>query len=563
MVCPAEWALADEAPDLPVGELAKRGRAATAYLEVAPGRTATAFCVHPSGLFITNHHVVHGATTPIKLVLNSGTLEQKVFAAKVVRRDRASDLALLSVDGATNLPTLPLGVADSVVELMDVIALGFPFGRVLTPGVEQYPSVSMNRGAVSSLKRKGDELERIQMNAAVNPGNSGGPLLDGKGRVVGVIVGRVEGPVGAGIDLAIPVNLVDRFLSRPTIEFKPPASDAIERAQSVEFTAQVTSLVPKSAPLDMELVFAAGTPVERKFRMDFADGAYRAQAVPFPVSNTPVKLAVEVQFPDGFVRGVAEDRTIAASKRELKLSELRTIQLSPKRAAQLPDGMTLDAEFSPPSELELSVGGQTLHLNLSKALTVNMPDAEVSGAVSCSLVVLKGREEVARESVPIYLKGAARPSIGALRDARFVKPARSTTPITYLRFESLEGDFIGQGKTYAYDKDELTLRRFGAGVQCQVGEFGSWSLGFSAGQNKSLEAVEYRNAKRLPFSGESPGIELTGNGRGCNQISGEFRVWEIELRGNDVTRLAVDFVQRCEEKMPPLVGMFRYNSTFY
>ena len=56
----------------------------------------------------------------------------------------------------------------------------------------------MNRGAISSLKRENGRLNRIQLNAAVNPGNSGGPLLNSKGRVVGVIVGRVEGNVGGG-----------------------------------------------------------------------------------------------------------------------------------------------------------------------------------------------------------------------------------------------------------------------------------------------------------------------------------------------------------------------------
>src|SRR5262245_7008149 len=49
---------ADEPPDLPRGEIARRGREATAFLEVGPGRSATAFCVHPSGLFVTNDHVI-------------------------------------------------------------------------------------------------------------------------------------------------------------------------------------------------------------------------------------------------------------------------------------------------------------------------------------------------------------------------------------------------------------------------------------------------------------------------------------------------------------------------
>jgi hypothetical protein len=163
----------------------------------------------------------------------------------------------------------------------------------------------------------------------------------------------------------------------------------------------------------------------------------------------------------------------------------------------------------------------------------------------------------------VYLAGAARPSVGALRDGRFIRPLRSTSPVSYLRLESSPGEPIGQGKSYTYDKGDLTLRPWQGGVQCQVTPFGNWTLLFGAGQNRNLDVGEYLNAKRHPFSGESPGIEINGNGRGCNTISGEFRVWEFEQKGNTVVRFAVDFVQRCEGKFPPLVGMLRYNSTFY
>jgi hypothetical protein len=64
-------------------------------------------------------------------------------------------------------------------------------------------------------------------------------------------------------------------------------------------------------------------------------------------------------------------------------------------------------------------------------------------------------------------------------------------------------------------------------------------------------------------SGASPGLEFMGYGRGCGQISGQFVVWELEVQGNTVTKLAVDFVQRCEGRMPPLYGRLRYQSSFH
>ena len=114
--------------------------------------------------------------------------------------------------------------------------------------------------------------------------------------------------------------------------------------------------------------------------------------------------------------------------------------------------------------------------------------------------------------------------------------------MSYLRIESSPGDYIGQGKNYAYEKDDLVIRGSGQGIRCQVGDFSNWTLNLSAGQNRTLDVGEYRDAKRQPFSGESPGIEFSGNCRGSNTLSGEFRIWELEMKGDQVIRLAVDFV---------------------
>src|SRR5262245_8175115 len=101
-------------------EIAKRGKAATAFAEV-PGR-GTAFCVHPSGLFVTNEHVVRGSeTAEVTLVLDPSLPTQRVLKAKVVRTDKDADLALLRAEGAKDLPSLPLGSVKGVSELADVV----------------------------------------------------------------------------------------------------------------------------------------------------------------------------------------------------------------------------------------------------------------------------------------------------------------------------------------------------------------------------------------------------------------------------------------------------------
>jgi S1-C subfamily serine protease len=258
--------------DLSKAEIAELGKRATALVEAQRRYYGSAFCVHPSGLFVTNNHVLENGTSELYLVLNTGLPGQARLKASVVRRDDDLDLALLRVEGAKELPTLTLGSTKGLHELMDVVAFGYPFGRDLAAARGEYPTVSVNMGNVSSLRRKDGELTRIQLDAAVSPGNSGGPLLDLKGTVVGVIVGRVEARFGAGIDLAIPVNHVSRFLARPDIVFEPPAECAGNEA--VEFRARAISLLPSATRLHLELILSSGLAEERRYPMKFADDVY-------------------------------------------------------------------------------------------------------------------------------------------------------------------------------------------------------------------------------------------------------------------------------------------------
>jgi S1-C subfamily serine protease len=169
-------------------QVAKIGKAATALVEVQAGKgSGSAFCVHPSGLYVTNDHVVRGASGAVTLVLNSGQKSQKVVKARVVRTDGLLDLALLRVEGEGNHPALALGSDADLTELTEVVAFGFPFGKDLSFEKEASPAVSVNAGTVASLRSKGGELNRVQMDAGVNPGCSGGPVLDMSGKVVGVV----------------------------------------------------------------------------------------------------------------------------------------------------------------------------------------------------------------------------------------------------------------------------------------------------------------------------------------------------------------------------------------
>src|SRR5262245_50475177 len=100
--------------------VAKRAKGATALVEVRSNvggqGFGTAFCVHASGLFVTNEHVVRRGGDAVTLVLNAGMPTQKVLKAKVLRRDKTLDLALLQVDAAGPEKKSPKGVDDAWVD---------------------------------------------------------------------------------------------------------------------------------------------------------------------------------------------------------------------------------------------------------------------------------------------------------------------------------------------------------------------------------------------------------------------------------------------------------------
>ncbi|MEK7715285.1 MAG: trypsin-like peptidase domain-containing protein [candidate division NC10 bacterium] len=156
--------------------------------------TGSGFVIDPSGLIVTNSHVVEGAEA-IQVRLSDG----RRFAGKVVGRDGRVDLALLKLEGATNLTPLPLGDSNRLRVGEFVMALGHPFG------LEQSVSFGIvsRKGAPLMVATPGFDF--IQTDAAINPGNSGGPLVNMAGQVIGVnSMAARNGSIG----FAIPANLV-------------------------------------------------------------------------------------------------------------------------------------------------------------------------------------------------------------------------------------------------------------------------------------------------------------------------------------------------------------------
>ena len=162
--------------------------------------------IRPDGYIVTNNHVVSGATK-ISVTLN----DNSQYDATVVGTDPVTDVAIIKIDGA-NLPTIPLGDSDKLRLGEWVLAIGSPLGvqlrSTITAGIVSAKGRSMpdNSGEF--------KIESfIQTDAAVNPGNSGGALVNKKGELVGINTAIVS-QTGAysGYSFAVPVNIVKRVV---------------------------------------------------------------------------------------------------------------------------------------------------------------------------------------------------------------------------------------------------------------------------------------------------------------------------------------------------------------
>ncbi|MBS0201315.1 MAG: trypsin-like peptidase domain-containing protein [Planctomycetes bacterium] len=410
-------------------EIGKQAKSATAFVEV-PGRgSGTGFCVHPSGWFVTNEHVIREAEeSDITVVLEPSQANQRILKAAVVRVDNEVDLALLRVEGVDRLPSLPLGSIEGIDELAEVIASGFPLGRKLATNTNEYPAISVNSGSVTALRHKEGKLQFIQTDVAINFGNSGGPVLDSDGKVIGVIVSKAKG--ATGINQAILVSELERFLTTPDLALVPPELTRANLDQSLIFTARAASFLPNSPEPKLKLILQAGEEAAREFPMEKQDGVWTVTAVPVSQPSRP-RVEIAARLAAGTISGKTNDIVIKVDDRALRLSDVRKVDWTPSRKFEaltppkptvlLADGQTtLQGEITGFEKIAIDLGGQTIPLDLKNVtlLTIQLP-TELSFLTAAVVATVNGRE-VARREMKL-----------GIRDNNRMAPADpATVPIT-------------------------------------------------------------------------------------------------------------------------------------
>ena len=174
--------------------------------------SGTGFFISSEGHIVSNNHVIDSCHT---VNIN---YQGDAKPAKVISRDRANDLALLQVD--INPKDIFLISSNDAMLLEEVYVAGYPFGKSVSS------SIKVTKGVVSSLSGLGDNFSNIQIDAALQPGNSGGPIINNEGKVIGVAVAKLDfkqtiktyGAIPENINFGVKSSVVNSFVKSNNIK---------------------------------------------------------------------------------------------------------------------------------------------------------------------------------------------------------------------------------------------------------------------------------------------------------------------------------------------------------
>lgn len=157
-----------------------------------------------------------------------------------------------------------------------------------------------------------------------------------------------------------------------------------------------------------------------------------------------------------------------------------------------------------------------------------------------------------------------KPAAAGAKEAPSPEKMNNTAPkATYhplqgsIKFHSDQGDFIGGGQNWTFANTDGTFAGIFNGNRVTIAYHGddNWDLNFAAPEGKSLAPGTYLNANRWPFNSPvKPGLEVSGAGRGCNKLTGQFTIRQLEYSGSKLQRFLADFEQHCEDNAPALSG---------
>lgn len=212
------------------------------------GSGGSGFIISEDGYIVSNYHVIEGSSR-VKIITN----DEQQYDAKIVGYDAANDVAVLKIE-ATGLQYAAIGSSDDLIVGDQVVAIGHPLGNE-TPTL----TVGYVSAKDQSISTDGSIINMLQTDAAINSGNSGGPLFNMKGEVVGITTAKYSGTTSSGASIE-------------SVGFAIPIDDVVRKLQDLVDYGYVTGAYLGVSVMDMnsEILEAFG----------FPKGAYVAETVP-------------------------------------------------------------------------------------------------------------------------------------------------------------------------------------------------------------------------------------------------------------------------------------------
>jgi serine protease Do len=319
--------------------------------ELRRSSLGSGFIITKDGHIVTNNHVVENATD-IKVSLS----DKEEFDAKVIGRDPKTEVALIKIEVKRDLPVAPLGNSDLLRVGEWVIAIGNPFGlgHTVTAGIASAKGRIIGAGAYDDF---------IQTDASVNPGNSGGPLFNLNGEVVGINTAIVA--AGQGIGFAIPINLAKDILAQLHAE---------GRVTRGWLGVQVQQVTPELA---------------RSFGLEQGRGALVADVQP----NSPAAQAgiqrgdVILAFKGEPIKDMPELPRVVANTTPGTVTEMRVLRKGQERTVQVKVGEMPDEERQAAAEggapeKRLGLAVQELTPDMARSLGLSSSQGVVVSGVA-------------------------------------------------------------------------------------------------------------------------------------------------------------------------------------
>jgi hypothetical protein len=429
----------------------------TTALVVTQWPIGTAFCVDGRGLFVTTANLVADLApsvntqfirdearilgtrvtpvegeVPLSLRLNAPGGPGQPLPARVLRVDRKNNLALLVVKPDRPLSRLEIAAGPLPHSGAEVTALTerIIVDNAVRQGRSQYPLRFMvpRSFKVESVRQRRGKPWLITLDETPAEGPSGGPVLDGDGRVIGVLF---HGLPGTGVHYVLPAGVLAEFVGPAQVVLDPPPVPFRDRKSPVTWEIQVLSGAPLPARAKLEIAVGEG-PARRVFPAErVGDDTFSARITPVPsdAAETVDLLTLEARPP---TRWTVADREISVGAARLRLSAIRLLKPGASPAGYEASGRPLFGRVSGLEELQpIRVQPQEAAPPAgASGLRVEFPPTDPA-PVTCEAVLLDGEHVLDRATCSIRFRDPPTDVLGSLGDLKLGPQGagRSVTPL--------------------------------------------------------------------------------------------------------------------------------------